>query len=386
MKVNGNDGPLSKFATFATLILIVFVFRWAREIIIPFALATLLAFLLAPLAVRLTRWGLGRTLAVIVTVALALAVFVGIGWVVTKQALSVLQELPRYEETIETKITQLHQPQVPPALAEAAGMMKKIQKDLKASDRPPSPSIGTDRAPVRVEVETAGSSMFEMTQSVLMSLLSPLATAGIVIVLLAAMLMQWDDLHARVVKVTNTESFVLPAQALVDAAQRVSRYLSMQLVINASYGIPIGLGLYFIGIPNALLWGLLATLLRFIPYLGPWIAAAFPVALAVAIDPGWTKLAWTLGLYVVAETVTANVIEVWVYGVRTGISSLGLMIAAIFWTWLWGPVGLFLSTPLTVCLVVLGKYLPGLKIFNTLLCHEQVLAKAPRAARHFSAN
>jgi predicted PurR-regulated permease PerM len=159
----------------------------------------------------------------------------------------------------------------------------------------------------------------------------------------------------------------------------------MQLIVNASYGVPIGLGLYLIGIPDAPLWGLLSTLLRFIPYLGPWIAAAFPVALAVAIDPGWTKLAWTLGLYMVAETITANIIEVWVYGLRTGISSLGLMIAAIFWTWLWGPMGLLLSTPLTVCLVVLGKYLPGLRIFNTLLCHEQAPVRVPKA-RHFSAN
>ena len=335
--------------------------------------------------VRLTRWGLQRTLAVILTVTLALGIFVGIGWVVAKQALNVVQELPRYEKTIESKITRLHQPQMPPALAEAAGMVQKIQNDLKASDPAPPPSTGPNRAPVPVEVELPGSSMFQMTQSVLLSLLSPLTTAGIVVVLLAAMLMQWDDLHARFVKVTNTGGMILPTQALEDAAQRVSRYLSMQLVVNATYGIPIGLGLYFIGIPNAVLWGLVATLLRFIPYLGPWIAAAFPVALAVAIDPGWTKLAWTLGLYVVAETVTSNIIEVWVYGLRTGISSLGLMIAAIFWTWLWGPVGLFLSTPLTVCLVVLGKYLPGLKVFNTLLGHEQVLIKKPKV-RHFSAN
>jgi predicted PurR-regulated permease PerM len=305
--------------------------------------------------------------------------------VVTQQALNVVQELPRYEKNIEGKITRLHEPSVPPAFARAAGMVEKIQNDLKASEPAPSSTPGAQRAPVPVEVEPAGSSMFDVTRSALMSLLSPLATMGIIVVLLVAMLMQWDDLHARFIKATNTGGLVLPSQALDDAAQRVSRYLFMQLVVNASYGVPIGLGLFLIGIPNAPLWGLLSTLLRFIPYLGPWIAAVCPVALAVAIDPGWTKLFWTLGLYAVAETLTANVIEVWVYGLRTGISSLGLMIAAIFWTWLWGPVGLFLSTPLTVCLVVLGKYLPGLKIFNTLLGHEQPLVKTPKV-RHFAAN
>jgi predicted PurR-regulated permease PerM len=385
MKENGNAARLSTLATFATLILIVVIFRWAREVIIPLALAGLLAFLLSPMVVRLTRWGLGRTLAVILTVTLALAVFVGAGWVVTRQVLNVVQRLPRYEANIEAKVTRLHQPEMPPALAEAAGMVAKIQKDLKASDASAVATPGAGPVPVPVEVELPGSSMFQMTQSLLLSLFNPLATAAIVLVLLAAMLMQWEDLHARFVKVTNSGSFTLPSQALEDAAQRVSRYLSMQLVVNATYGVPIGLGLYFIGIPNALLWGCLSTLLRFIPYLGPWIAAAFPVALALAIDPGWTKLAWTLGLYVVAEAVTANIIEVWVYGLRTGISSLGLMLAAIFWTWLWGPVGLFLSTPLTVCLVVLGKYLPGLKVFNTLLCHEEAPKKVPKV-RHFSSN
>jgi predicted PurR-regulated permease PerM len=380
-----NTGRLSRFATLAGFALVIGLLRWARDIMVPLALAILLAFLLAPLVVRLTRWGLGRTMSVILTVTFALGIFFGIGWVVAEQALNVVQALPRYEKTIEAKIARLRQPSMPPALARAAGMVQKIQKYVQASAPAPSPTPGVQRAPVPVEVEAPGNSIFEMTRSAVMSLLSPLATLGIVVVLLVALLMQWDDLHDRLIKITSTGGLALPAAALDDAAQRVSRYLFMQLVVNASYGVPIGLGLYFIGIPNAPLWGLLSTLLRFIPYLGPWIAAAFPVALAVAIDPGWTKLAWTLGLYMVAETVTANIIEVWVYGLRTGISSLGLMIAAIFWTWLWGPMGLLLSTPLTVCLVVLGKYLPGLKIFNTLLGHADQPAKAPKV-RHFSTN
>jgi predicted PurR-regulated permease PerM len=379
MKENENANWLSRFAVFATVILVAAVFRWARDIIIPIALATMLAFLLSPLVVRLTRWGLHRTLAVVVTVTFAVSVFVGLGWVVAAQGLNVVQQLPKYEKTIEAKIAQLRQPHTPSVLAQAAKMVDKIQKDLKASE-PPAAKPDSDRAPVPVEVEPPKSSMFDMTQSVLASLLSPLLTMGIVIVLLVAILLQWEDLHERFLRITNTGAIRLPPKALDDAAQRVSRYLSMQLVVNASYGIPVGFGLYLIGIPNASLWGLLSTLLRFIPYLGPWIAAAFPVTLALAIDPGWTKVAWVLGLYVVAETVTANLIEVWVYGVRTGVSSLGLLVAAVFWTWLWGPAGLFLSTPLTVCLVVLGKYLPGLKVFSTLLSNEH-LPRAKAAKR-----
>jgi predicted PurR-regulated permease PerM len=379
-----NASRISRFLIFATVVLVVVVCHYARAILIPLALALLLAFLLSPLVVRLARFGLHRTLAVIVTVALAISVFAGIGWVITVQALNLVQEIPRYEKTIEAKIHRLQQPNVSPALAQAAGIVEKIQKDLTVSESK-SAANPSERTPVPVEVEPSGSSIFEMTRSALFSLLSPLATAGIVVVFLTAMLLQWEDLHNRFLRLTNTENFTLPARALDDAAQRVSRYLSMQLLVNATYGIPVGLGLYLIGIPNALLWGLLSTLLRFIPYLGPWVAASFPVALAVAIDPGWSKLAWTLGLYVVAEAITANIIEVWVYGVGTGISALGLLVAALFWTWLWGTAGLFLSTPLTVCLVVLGKYLPGLKVFNTLLGNDQPPPAKRARARHFAA-
>jgi hypothetical protein len=147
----------------------------------------------------------------------------------------------------------------------------------------------------------------------------------------------------------------------------------MQLVVNALYGVPIGIGLYFIGIPNALLWALLATLLRFIPFVGPWIAAAFPIALSIAVDPGWTKLFYTLGLIIVMEVISNNFIEVVLYGASTGISSLALLVAAVFWTWLWGSPGLVLSTPLTVCVLVLGNYVPGLSYLSMLLGSEPVL-------------
>jgi predicted PurR-regulated permease PerM len=367
--------PLAKFAAFATFCLVVFMLRWAKEIVIPLALAALLAFLLSPLVARLVRLGLGRILSVIVASVLGLGLLTGVAWVVTKQTLNVVQQLPKYEENIEAKINHLSQPRTPTALTQAAVMVDKIQQDLKASEATTVPATTADggRAPVRVQVEPVRTSMLDMTSSFLASLIGPLTTAAIVMVFVVAMLMQREDLRSRFIKMTSTGSLNVATQALDDAAQRVSRYLTMQLVVNASYGIPVGLGLWLIGIPNAALWGFLSTVLRFIPYLGPWLAAACPLALAMAIDPGWGKLLLTFGLFVFAEAVTANIIEVWIYGVRTGISSFALMVAAVFWTWLWGPAGLFLSTPLTVCLMVLGKHLPGLKIFGTLLSSEPVL-------------
>jgi predicted PurR-regulated permease PerM len=362
---NEAAGQLSRFVALATFTLVVVILRVAKDVMIPIALAALLAFLLSPLVVRLVQWGLNRTLAVVITTILAFSVFLGVGWTVTSQALNVMQELPQYEQNIEAKISRLTRPGTPSTLSEAAGMVKRIQQDLKAT-----PPDGSAHAAVAVEVEAPGSSMFDMTRSILLSLLGPLATTGIVGVFMVAMLLQRDDLRSRLLKMTHSGGLHIEARAFDDAAHRVLGYLSMQLVVNATYGIPVGLGLYLIGIPHALLWGLLSTLLRFVPYIGVWVAAAFPLGLALAVDPGWMKLAWTLGLFMVAEAVTANIVEVWVYGVRTGINSLGLMVAAVFWTWLWGPAGLFLSVPLTVCLVVLGKEIPRLKIFTALLSAE----------------
>jgi predicted PurR-regulated permease PerM len=373
MTADESSSRLSKFAAFATFCLVVAMLRWAKEIVIPLALAALLAFLLSPLVGRLIRWGLGRTLSVILASILGLGVFGGIAWMVTRQTLNVIQSLPNYEQNIETKLRHISQPHTPAALEQAATMMQKIQKDLKAEGTAAAPATADGRAPVPVEVEQARGSMFDLGGALLGAILGPLGTTAIVIVFVIAILMHREDLRSRFIKMTSTGSLNVATQALDDAAQRVSRYLTMQLVVNASYGVPVGLGLWAIGIPNAALWGFLSTVLRFIPYLGPWLAAACPLALALAIDPGWNKLLLTLGLFVLAEAVTANIIEVWIYGVRTGISSFALMVAAVFWTWLWGPAGLFLSTPLTVCLMVLGKHLPGLSIFGTLLSSEPVL-------------
>ena len=204
-------------------------------------------------------------------------------------------------------------------------------------------------------------------------LVQPIATAGIVLVFIIFVLLQREDLRDRMIRLFGMSDVHRTTAAISDAAKRIGRYLLMQLVVNLLYGIPVGVGLYLIGVPNALLWGLLATVLRFVPYLGPILAAVCPIALSLAIDPSWTTPLLTVALFVVLELFTNNVLEPWLYGASTGLSPLALIVAAVFWTTLWGPVGLLLATPLTVCLVVLGRHVPQLHLFEVLLGDTPVL-------------
>ena len=204
-------------------------------------------------------------------------------------------------------------------------------------------------------------------------LVSPLATAGIVIVFVIFMLLKREDLRDRFIRLAGSRDLPRTTQALDDAARRVGRYLLMQLVVNTTYAIPIGIGLWLIGIPNPILWGMLCGLLRFVPYIGPIVAAFFPLALAIAVDPGWTTFLLAGAWFIVVELISNNVVEPWLYGASTGLSPIAIIAAAVFWTWLWGPIGLLLSTPLTVCLVVLGRHVPQLAFLDVILGNEPVL-------------
>ena len=262
--------------------------------------------------------------------------------------------------------------------------IKDLSKELSTPDKPADQQASSldagkaPRPPVRVTVEKDAAQPLEIIQTVVGPLLAPLATAGIVIIFVIFVLLERNDLRDRFIKLVGAGDLQKSTEALNDAARRVSRYLLMQFVVNLTYGVPIGVGLYFIGVPNAVLWGVLAAVLRFIPYLGPFLAALFPLALAFAVDPGWSMLFWVIGLFLTAEIVSNNVVEPWLYGASTGLSSLAIIIAAIFWTVLWGPVGLFLSTPLTVCIVVIGRYVPRLEFLGVLLGNDPVLAPEER--------
>ena len=374
--------PTARFTTFirlATVVLLVAILYFAREVLIPITFAVLLVFLLTPAVVRLTHWGLPKPVAIIASVGLVFAAIAAIGWLVSDQAVRLGTELPSYEHNLRQKIAALRQPHTPAALAELATMVEKLGKEIAA---PPAespakaPGAPAEPKPLPVEVRPANLSPLAVARDIIAPILPPLATAGIVIVFVVAMLFQREDLRDRFIQLVSAGQINLATQAVDDASERVSRYLWMQLVVNATYGIPVGLGLWFIGVPNALLWGLLATILRFIPYIGPWIAAAFPVLLTIAIDPGWTQLLYVLGLFVVMELVSNNVIEVYLYGASTGISGIALLVAAVFWTWLWGLGGLVLSTPLTVCLLVMGKHVPGLRGLGMMLESEPAMEPA----------
>ncbi len=369
------DRHLGRFITFASCVLVVVVLQLAADVLIPVALAALLAFLLSPLVVWFTKRGVPRVLSILATVTVFLALLGALGWVVATQAVNLAERLPDYEQNIRIKLDRLKHPQTPAALSRTAEMLGKLQKELKTpspGDEPRGADDGQPQ-PVAVRVEAPERSTLALARGVAGPLLGPLAIAGIVIVLVVAMLFQSDDLRDRFIKIVSAGRLNLATQALDDAARRVTRYLFMQLIVNATYGIPVGLALALIGVPNAVLWGVLATLLRFIPFLGPWVAASFPVALSLAVDPGWTMVLSTLGVFIFMEVVSNNFIEVRLYGASTGISNLALLVAAVFWTWLWGPAGLILSTPLTVCVLVLGRHVPGLKFLSMVLGSGPVL-------------
>lgn len=375
MEIRDSNDRFSWFLRLATFIIVVAVLRVAEDVLMPIAFSVLLAFLLTPLVVRLTRLGLPKGLAIVLTVTVAFATLGGVGWIVTSQAVSLIRELPNYEENLRQKIAALKAPQTPAVMTRMSGMVENLRREIKsaAPDKPVQPAEAGEEKPVPVEVKPTEPTPWELATQIVKPVLRPLGIAGIVIVFVVAMLFQREDLRDRFLKIVSAGRLNVATQALDDATHRVSRYLGMQLVVNALYGVPIGVGLWWIGIPNALLWGLLATLLRFIPFIGPWIAATFPVALSIAVDPGWTMLLYTLGLFLVMELISNNLIEVVLYGASTGISNLALLVAAVFWTWVWGPAGLVLSTPLTVCVLVIGNYVPGMSFFSMLLGSQPAL-------------
>ncbi|MBQ0822228.1 AI-2E family transporter [Microvirga sp. HBU67558] len=378
----------SPILTAGGIVLAIAGLYFGRDLFVPFALAILLSFALTPLVNWLRRWKLPRIAAVLVAVTLAFILIAGIAFVVGRQLVQLADNLPTYQTTITDKIRSLQ------ASAPGGGIVDKVTTTIQdvgkqiSGEKPPDDvpaqtpgsrlGNGTAQEPVTVRLEAPQAKPLEIIQTVVGPLLAPLATAGLVVIFVIFVLLEREDLRDRFIKLAGAGDLQKSTQAINDAAARVSRYLLMQLVVNLTYGIPIGIALYFIGVPNALLWGLLAAVLRFIPYLGPFLAALFPIALAIAVDPGWTMLFWVVGLFLVAELISNNVIEPWLYGSSTGLSSLAIIMAAIFWTSLWGPVGLFLATPLTVCLVVIGRYVPQLEFLGVLLGSDPVLAPEER--------
>ena len=372
----------------AVLLIAVAVLYLGRDIFIPLALAVLIAFVLTPLVLRLRHAGLSRIPSVVAAVLVAFIVLGGVATVVGTQAMELAGNLPTYRRTIEEKLGALRRNVAGGGAVErVTGMLRDLRRVIVEPRPAPVEPVGRERQqvagpprrePIPVVIESGPTQPLDVAQTVLGPLLGPLGTAGLVIVFVVFILLEREDLRDRFIKLAGRGDLQRSTEAISDAAARVSRYLVAQLMVNVSYGVPIGFGLWLIGVPNAALWGLLAAVLRFIPYLGPWLAALFPIALAFAVDPGWWMLAWVIALFLIMELFSNNVVEPWLYGSSTGLSAFAVIIAAIFWTTLWGPAGLFLATPLTVCLVVIGRYVQGLEFLGVLLGNDPVLAPEER--------
>jgi predicted PurR-regulated permease PerM len=375
---------VSSTTTIAVLVVVVGALYLGSEILIPLALAILLSFTLAPIVIRLRRWGLGRIPSVVAVVLLVFVGLASLGSVVATQLVDLATNLPKYEWNLRSKIRELRIAVPSGGVVErTSNMLRDLRQELQAVTNPPDEDPGDQATPsgdgepvkpVLVQVQSPQPAPLETLREVGGPMIAPIATAGLVVVLVIFMLLQREDLRDRVLRLAGGQEVARATDAMDDAGKRISRYLLMQLTINVLYGIPVGIGLYVIGVPNPILWGCLATVLRFIPYLGPVLGALFPIALSFAVAPGWTLPLLTVALFVILELFTNNVLEPWLYGSSTGLSPVAILVAAVFWTMLWGPLGLLMSTPLTVCLVVLGRHVPQLGFFDVLLGDEPALS------------
>lgn len=386
VRVSAADLPsLAGLLTLAVSVVTIAALYLARDLLIPLTLAVLLSFVLAPLVRLLRRARLPWPPAVLIAVLLALAVLLAVGGVIGAQIAGLADDLPRYETTIRKKVDTVQEltiGRVNRFLARidelrgsksALGGSSSISGggEQSSGEGGSSDAASPDGGAAAASSKTAPTTILEKFLS---PVLSPLATLGIVLVITLFILLQRDDLRDRFIRLVGARDLHRTTVALDEAVKRLSKYFLAQLALNTAFGVVIAVGLYFIGLPSPVLWGVVAGLCRFIPYIGAWIAAAFPLVLAAAVDPSWSTAAWTLALFVVAEPVMGQVIEPVVYGHSTGLSPVSVVVATIFWTWLWGPIGLILATPLTLCLVVLGRHVDRLEFLDVLLGDRPALS------------
>jgi predicted PurR-regulated permease PerM/CheY-like chemotaxis protein len=363
-------------STLASTAVVIAALYLAKSLLVPLTLAVLLSFLLMPVCSWLERRRLGRVPAVLVTALLGFTMLGMVSWIAVIQMSHLAPKLPEYQKNIQEKLGSVNE--------FAATTLSKITKQTLEVGQIPLQSeqtaepLGTTELPFSVRVLSSPMSPLQIFRGVFGTLLEALGTIGIVIVLVVFFLIRREDLRDRFIHLAGKGQVTVTTQMLEDANTRVSRYLSMLFLVNVTFGISVAVGLYLIGVPSAPLWGILAAVLRFIPYVGPWIAAAMPIGLSMTISTGWAAPLLTAGLFVVLELFSNNFLEPWLYGKNTGVSAVAVLMAAVFWLWLWGPVGLLLATPLTVCLLVVGKHVPQLSFLDVLLGNEPVFAPEKR--------
>lgn len=379
-RIDPPNAPSLKILTgLAVGVAIVAALYVGQEVLLPVTVAVLLSFVLSPLVNGLRKLHIPHVVAVVFSVAVALGFMGGLAVLVGSQFVDLAADLPKYQSTIEEKIDTLRGA----TLKRLSDFTTRLRGALNETPQSPSAPPANEPQdsqpkvnPVPVEVHQPPPDPLSLAQTILRPVLHPLATAAIVFIVTVFILLQRDDLRDRFIRLFGTRDLHRTTLAMDDAAARLSRFFLVQLGINTGFGIVIAIGLYFIGLPSPLLWGIVAGLARFVPYLGSYVAAAGPVLLAAAVEPGWVKAISVTGLFLITEPLIGQFIEPLLYGRSTGLSPISVVISAIFWGWLWGPIGLIISTPITLCLVVLGRHMEQLAFLQILLGDRPALTKS----------
>jgi predicted PurR-regulated permease PerM len=366
--------PVNLVATVLVGGAIVAALYFGREVLLPIALAVLLSFVLAPPVRLLQRLYLPRLAAITIVVLLAFGVIFGLATLMFAQVSQLAADLPSYQSNLREKIQALRGAATASGtLEQASQVLRNLQRELDRpkSATPASPTApdagGAPDRPIPVEVRQPAPGALQTLATLIAPLIHPLATTGIIVIFVVFILLQQQDLRNRLISIAGAHDLQQTTMAMDDAGQRLSRLFLMQLALNTAFGLIIGVGLWAIGVPSAPLWGMLALVLRFVPYIGAIVAAILPLIVATAVDPGWSMMLMTAALFLIVEPLIGHVIEPMVYGHSSGLSPVAVVASATFWTWLWGPIGLILATPLTMCLVVLGRHMERLRFLEVLL-------------------
>ena len=369
-ETNESKKPLEigRLVGLAYLVVFLGLCSWAKDFLLPIVLAALISFLVAPLVSRLESWGFHSIIAVFAVVAVAFALIGAVCTTVSIETLDLVNSLPKYSDNIRARWEGIQKG--PPGPVNAAFRnVGELIADLSKSSSPNETSR-YQFEPAKVQIVNGTGDVLSMVRSAMAPVLAPAASFAVVVVLVVFMLLERRRLRDRFLRIIGKSHVVTSALAVDEAGSRLNRFLLVQLQVNTGLAVAVGVGLYLIGIPNAILWAILTLVLRFLPYVGIWISAFFPLALSIAISTSWKEPCFTVLLYGSLELFTNNVIEPIVLGGSTGVSSLAIIVSALFWTWLWGPVGLLLATPLTASLVVLGLYFPGFHFWSVLLASD----------------
>jgi predicted PurR-regulated permease PerM len=364
--VSEKPGELGKLIQVAYLVVILSVFAWAKEFLLPLILAILISFLLAPVVSRLERWRFPRAIAVLSVVAIVFAMIGGLCSTLSLQGLDLVNSLPKYRDNIHARWAAIQRGPPGPlnlALSNVDALITDLGK-VTASGGVQQPEA------TKVQIVSGADNVLAIVKNSLTPVAAPIGEFAVIVVLVVFMLLERKRLRVRFLRLIGHSHVATTNLAVDEVGSKLSRFLLGQLLVNTGYALLLGLGLSLIGIPNALLWAVLTLVLRFLPYVGLWISAFFPLLLSIAISTSWKEPILTLALYGSLEVFTNNFVEPFVLGGSTGMSPLAIIVSALFWTWLWGPIGLLLATPLTACLVVLGHYFPAFNLCSVLLAAE----------------